>query len=37
MKTFAGVTILDSTLTLRSILGADLPEIAAIEIIAVHP
>ena len=36
MKTFPSVTISDSTVTLRSILGVDLPEIAAIEIIPVH-
>ena len=36
VKTLSGVSILDSTVTLRAILGTDLPEIAAIKIIPVH-
>jgi hypothetical protein len=36
VKTFTGVTISDSTVSLRSINVTDLPEIAAIEIIPVH-
>jgi hypothetical protein len=37
VKTLAGVTIADSTVTLRSLNVTDLPEIAAIEIIPVRP
>jgi hypothetical protein len=37
VRTITGVTILDSTLSLRSYAVTDLPEIAAIEIIPVHP
>jgi hypothetical protein len=36
VKTFTDVTITDSTLTLKSFTGVDLPEIAAIEIIPKH-